>query len=88
MSTTSKKVVDIVIEKRRKEAVKSIVKMGRPSVPEAERREKNKVSVYLNQEEMETVRNYVGDRSISDVIRTLVLDTIKKERQNEKRRNY
>ena len=62
-------------EKRSEEIRK---KAGRKSVPESQRREKNVLKTYVNDEELEVIRAYVGDRSASDVLRNLILDAAAK----------
>ena len=50
---------------------------GCTPIPKSERRGNNKVAVYLNDEEMKTVQEFVGERRISDVIRNLVLEGVR-----------
>lgn len=52
-------------------------KYGRPSVPEEKKREKFALRVYVNQEEKEAIKAFVGDRSTSDVVRSLIMNAIK-----------
>ena len=57
---------------KRSEEIRS--KAGRKPVPESQRREKNVIKTYVSDEELEIIRDFIGDRSASDVVRTLVLE--------------
>jgi hypothetical protein len=46
---------------------------GRPALSEDEKR-KNKISFYVNDEESQIIRDFLKRRSVSDVVRNLVLD--------------
>ena len=49
-------------------------KVGRPLVPDEEKRGKNVLKTYVNDTELEIIKGFVGARSTSDVIRQLLLD--------------
>ena len=49
-------------------------RVGRPPIPESERREKNTITAYVSDEELEIIRAYVGQRSMSEVLRNAILD--------------
>ena len=59
-------------EKRRE--LENKRKVGRPTVPHEEKRGKNVLKAYVNDAELETIREFIGERSTSDVIRQLLLD--------------
>ncbi|MDR0610244.1 MAG: hypothetical protein LBG58_09060 [Planctomycetaceae bacterium] len=46
---------------------------GRPTLSEEEKR-KNKITFYVTDEESQIIRDFLKRRSVSDVIRNLVLD--------------
>jgi len=48
--------------------------VGRPPIPESERRENNTITAYVSDEELEIIRTYVGQRSMSEVLRSAILD--------------
>jgi hypothetical protein len=56
------------VKKERKKRV-----FGRPTLSEDEKR-KNKITFYVNDEESQIIRDFLKRRSVSDVIRNLVLD--------------
>lgn len=59
-------------EKRRE--LENKRKVGRPTVPHEEKRGKNVLKTYVNDAELETIKELIGERSTSDVIRQLLLD--------------
>ncbi len=59
-------------KEKRSEEIKS--RAGRKPLPESERRERNVLKSYVSDAELEIVRDFVGDRSTSDVLRSLILE--------------
>ena len=49
-------------------------RVGRMPIPESEQREENAICVYVNAEELEIIREYVGTRNMSEVLRNAILD--------------
>ena len=47
---------------------------GRVPIPESEQREENSICIYVNAEELEIIREYVGKRNMSEVLRNAILD--------------
>jgi hypothetical protein len=68
----------------REQRVEKIKKndIGRKPVSESQWREKNVIRSYVSDEELKEVRAFVGDRSTSDIIRTLVLNAARKAKLN------
>lgn len=63
-------------KEKRSQEIKS--QAGRKPLPESERRERNVLKTYVSDTELEAVRAYVGTRSTSDVLRSLILDAAAK----------
>ena len=63
-------------KEKRSEEIRN--KAGRKPIPECQRRERNVIKAYVSDEELEIIRTYVGDRSTSDVVRSLILDAAAK----------
>ena len=49
-------------------------RVGRVPIPESEQRAENSICVYVNPEELEIIREYVGSRNMSEVLRNAILD--------------
>ena len=60
--------------RQQKSPVKSTRCAGRVPIPESEQREENSICVYVNAEELEIIREYVGKRNMSEVLRNAILD--------------
>lgn len=63
-------------KEKRSQEIKS--RAGRKPIPESDRREKNVLKTYVSDTELEIVKEFVGDRSTSDVLRNLILEAASK----------
>jgi len=84
----NKRIVDSVLERQRKRAVQNVAKakpkrIGRPPVSDEERRDKNRVSVYLNDAELQTVRELAAGGSVSDLLRTMIVAAADEMKKSE-----
>jgi len=63
------------LERQRQRSPEEVKRpVGRPPIPESERREKNTITAYVSDEELDIIREYVGQRSMSEVLRNAILD--------------
>jgi hypothetical protein len=80
-----KRIVDSVLSRQRKKAAQTakVKRMGRPPIPAEERRDKNRVSVYLNDTELQIVRSLAAGGSVSDLLRTMIVTTAEEMKKRE-----
>lgn len=70
----SREFADEMFEKQKAALEKNRRKPGPKPKPDHERQGKNIIRVYANDKEYEIIKDYIGERSMSDVIRNLILD--------------
>lgn len=74
IKTIGREFANEVFEKEKARLQKNRRKAGRKPKPEGERQGKNVIKIYANDKEYEIIKDFVGERSMSDVLRNLALD--------------